>query len=76
MSLLRTPDVAAQLSISESRVRELFADGTLPAWRPGKSWITTQEALNEHVTKKALESVGHEVEAVPVVSPWEREDFR
>lgn len=43
--LLSTDDVAKELRITSQRVRQLIADGTLPAERVGHSWVIESEAL-------------------------------
>lgn len=46
-------DVAQYLRLSEAKVYELARDGSIPAFRIGKSWRFQKELLVEWIRKEA-----------------------
>ena len=43
--LLRVPDLAAVLGLSENAVRDLLARGAIPACKVGRRWVVRRGAL-------------------------------
>ncbi|MGH9892253.1 MAG: helix-turn-helix domain-containing protein, partial [bacterium] len=45
MSLLSVAEAAAQLGLSERRVRQMLAAGILPGERIGRAWVIDSKAI-------------------------------
>ena len=47
--LLRVPDLATLLGLSENAVRDMLARGEVPGSKLGRQWVVRGEALVEHL---------------------------
>lgn len=52
--------VAEYLGETETRVREWFSDGTLPAWREGGRWRTKREWVEEFATQREQQALARQ----------------
>ncbi len=85
MSSISVPEAAQRLGVSEGRVRQRIADGSLPAERVGGRWVIAESSLpaardrlharplSERMSAAVLALLDHQV---PDVSPQEKSRAR
>jgi len=73
-AVLRVPDLARLLGLSESAVRDLLARGDIPASKVGRQWVVRGQALLEHL--RANEPQARPRDVVQIVRSAQREVSR
>ena len=53
--LYDTKEVARQLGVTDSRVRQLIADGRLGAVKVGRDWVISEDSLRAYERRKEQE---------------------